>query len=94
MWWMPKDSVSIRRTRPTARWPVYVGHPTWSCTTTTGPPLWPRRSIVSTKFPPFGPNSHEVRTMKLRLVARAVARSPASLVRPYALIGAVSSFSV
>ena len=32
--------------------------------------------------------------MKLRFAARAVARSPASFVRPYALSGFGSSFSV
>ena len=49
--------------------------------------------MVSTKFPPCGPKSQEVRTMKLCPLTSAVARSPASLVRPYALIGSGSSDS-
>jgi hypothetical protein len=41
-----------------------------------------RRSIVSTKFFPPGPNSQAERTMALRGAAWATARSPASLERP------------
>ena len=41
-----------------------------------------RRSIVSTKLGPAIPKRPAERTMKWRLLAAAVASSPASLVRP------------
>ena len=62
--------------------PVHVGEPTWSRTTRTSFWVSASRSIVSTKLPPPIPNSQEERTMKWRLLAAAVASSPASLVRP------------
>ena len=43
----------------------------------------PVASIVSTKFLPPAPNSHEERTMRWFGLAAAVACSPASLERPY-----------
>ena len=42
----------------------------------------PTRSIVSTKFGPPAPNSHEDRTMKWRGFAVATEVSPACLERP------------
>ena len=56
-----------------------VGQPTWSSTTLTS---GPSPSIVSTKFLPPAPNSQEERAIRWRGLASAVARSPASLVRP------------
>ena len=90
MWWTPKSSVCASFARASARWPVNVGEPTWSSTTRTS---GPRRSMVSTKFLPPAPNSHDERTMKWRGFASAVACSPASLVRPYAESGFTGSDS-
>jgi hypothetical protein len=92
-WWIPYSSVSIRRTTASARCPVYVGPPTWSRTTTTSPRSLASASIVSTKFLPDTPKSHEVRTMKWQRFIRAVASSPASFERPYAERGAGASDS-
>ena len=59
-----------------------MGQPTWSATTRASSRSPPTRSIVSTKFFPPAPKSHDVRTTKWRGLAAAVAISPASFERP------------
>ena len=59
-----------------------MGQPTWSATTRASSLSPPTRSMVSTKFCPPAPKSHEERTMKWRGLAAAVASSPASFERP------------
>ena len=59
-----------------------MGQPIWSSTTRAAPRSLPTRSIVSTKFGPWVPNSQAVRTIRWLGFASATARSPASFVRP------------
>ena len=82
MWWMPYSSLSTSSANAAARWPVYVGQPTWSQTTTTSDCSRPMRSIVSTKLPPPAPKSHDERTTKCRGFEAATAVSPACFERP------------
>ena len=70
-----------------------VGHPTWSVTTAMESRSAPRRSMVSTKFGPPAPNSHEERAIVWTPSAASTARSPSSFVAPYAESGAVGEDS-
>jgi hypothetical protein len=66
---------------------VNVGEPTWSSTTSSSSRSRPSVSIVSTKFRPPAPNSHDERTTRWLSFASAVARSPASFEWPYSWSG-------
>ena len=85
---VPCGSASSSRVA-SARWPTYVGEPTWSATTLTSSRSRPSSSIVLTKLRPFHPYSHELRTIQ----PSRTSRSPSSFVRPYTESGFGSSDS-
>src|SRR5581483_4765694 len=81
-WNRPWRRSTARRARAPARSGAYVGQPRWSSTTRRAPPSRARPTMVSTKFRPRRPKTHDVRATAHEPAWRATSRSPPSLERP------------
>ena len=76
---------STSASSPAARSLDQVGEPRWSSTTSTVSRVDSSRAMVRTKLLPLAPYTQAVRTTQDRSGSSSrTARSPASLVRPYA----------
>ncbi len=77
-----------------ARSAAYVGRPDWSETTVSSRfPASAAPSIVSTKFAPPAPYTHDVRTTRTSAPEASASSSPHRFPLPYALTGSTASVS-